>query len=206
MVRLCAARGGVMARREGVNLIVGLGNPGERYRRTRHNAGWMAVDGLAESFLVRKYEVRYHGWFAACDDVWLLKPLTYVNNSGVAVAAAVDAADIALESMLVLVDDIHLPVGAIRMRPGGASGGHNGLQSIVETLGTEDFPRLRIGIGAPSDGQEQVQYVLCRFDEDEETVVNETLERAALAAQCWLDEGIEKAMSRFNTTAAEGGR
>jgi len=186
-----------------VKFVVGLGNPGPKYRNTRHNLGFRVVDALAEQLGVGLDREKHQGLFAQAqlggEPLMLVKPMTYMNRSGDCVAAlarnkAREAADI-----LVIVDDIHLPLGRLRLRPGGSAGGHNGLKSLIERLGSQAFPRLRMGVG--NNGNEGVPlpvHVLGTFHPDEYAAVNEMTERAAKAALRWAEVGIETAMNEFN--------
>lgn len=189
---------------ENVRLIVGLGNPGGEYARTRHNAGFLLVEGLARRWRsewtveaglqVRRAEGVCEGW--RC---WLAQPLTYMNCSGEAVAGLMRYYHLAPQQLLVAVDDADLPLGELRMRARGSSGGHHGLESIEAQLGTSDYARLRLGIGRRAeDGRRITGYVLGRFSPADAEVFREVLERAADAAQCWVSAGIETAMNRFN--------
>lgn len=183
-----------------VRLIVGLGNPGPQYAGTRHNIGFDVVDELASRWGVSLAGERFHGWFglgsARGDRVALLKPTTYMNRSGQAVLAAGRFYKLELSDLLIVVDDLALPVGRIRVRGSGSAGSHNGLQDIIDRLGNDGFARLRVGIGAavgvPSN------YVLGRFDETEKPIVERTARRAADCVECWVKEGMEAAMNRFN--------
>ena len=189
-------------------LVVGLGNPGTRYADTRHNVGFMAVDLLAAQAGGRwRSEPGCHSEAAtvglADRELLLAKPQTFMNRSGVAVLALGQRFDCLPEEMLVVFDDFLLDFGRLRFRRGGSDGGHNGLASIVESLGSQAIPRLRMGIGQPlSDGDialsdgDIVDYVLSRFDDDES--VEELIERSAQAVVCYIEEGVEAAMNRFN--------
>jgi len=183
-------------------LIVGIGNPGPEYARTRHNIGFRVVDLLAKQLGVKREEARFKGVFAAAKldglTVGLLKPLTYVNLSGQSVREAVNRLNLATEQILVVLDDAQLPLGKLRLRAKGSSGGHKGLQSIIEALQTENIPRLRIGIGSPPEGVDMATYVLSPFEPEEEAIIAETVEIAAEAAKVWAKDGIEIAMQRFN--------
>ena len=184
-----------------IRLIVGLGNPGDQYRRTRHNAGWMALDRLAERIGAKRVARRFEGLLAAKGDVWLLKPLTFMNRSGMSVAVAMAEGSVALPNLLVLSDDLALPLGTIRLRSGGSSGGHRGLESVSQALGTEEFARLRMGIGNCPEGVDARGFVLSEFAEAETLTATDMAERSTMAAMSWLEEGIESAMNRFNKRA-----
>jgi PTH1 family peptidyl-tRNA hydrolase len=184
-----------------VKLIVGLGNPGQEYKNTRHNVGFMVVEELARELRVirQKYVhsgvvawTRFHG-----ETLLIAKPLTFMNLSGKAVQQMVKANHITLSELMVVVDDLDLELGVIRLRARGGSGGHKGLQSIIDCLGTQDFPRLRVGIGRPP-GEDVIDWVLTRFSPDEETVVKPAIDQAVKALKLWLVSGIEKAMNRYN--------
>lgn len=187
-----------------MKLIAGLGNPGAQYARTRHNLGFVVADLLASALGVSFTRMQDEALLlrVRCGGVTvlLIKPQTYMNNSGRAVAAVARRNGCAPEDILVLVDDVHLPLGKIRLRAGGSAGGHNGLKSIAACLGNEEFCRLRMGVG--SEALEQMNtlsgYVLSRFRAEENAVVSQMAERAAQAALCWIEEGMEQAMNRFN--------
>jgi len=184
-----------------VKLIIGLGNPGAEYARTRHNIGWLALDRVGSQCGIKPTERRFGGLLGHRGDLWLLKPLTYMNYSGKAVSAALAGLGVALQDCLVLVDDLNLPLGALRMRAGGSSGGHRGLDSIVRVLGTDGFPRLRMGIGPVAEGKEAREFVLSEFEEEELPAVEELVGRAAEAALCWKEDGIDAAMNAYNRAA-----
>ncbi len=184
-------------------LIVGLGNPGNRYRGTRHNVGFEVLDKLAEELRIDlANDSRANalvGWGrGAAGKVGLMKPLTLMNRSGQAVRHIVNYNNIEPADTLVIYDDLNLPVGRIRLRPGGGAGGHNGLQNIINQLQTKDIPRLRIGIGNDYDPGEQSNYVLSRFTPEQREEVDIALQRAVDAVHLFLDEGIEAAMTRYN--------
>lgn len=194
---------------ENVHLIVGLGNPGSEYARTRHNAGFLAVARLAERWKTSwSYEKRFEARLAKAQRaggaglVWLCEPQTYMNSSGDAVRAVVDFYRIALPRLLVIVDDADLPLGEIRLRPGGSSGGHHGLESVEQQLGSREYARLRVGIGRQSGARQITGYVLGRFDSTEAALVDKVLSVACDQAECWLSAGIQKAMSQFNGAVA----
>lgn len=179
--------------------VFGLGNPGRQYVGTRHNAGAMVVDVLARRHRIRLWRRRFQSACgkgrAAGRDVWLVKPRTYMNLSGYAVAEAAEKLNLATDNILVISDDIDLPPGKIRLREKGSAGGHKGLQSIIDELGTQNFARLRVGVGAPA-GDDAATYVLSPLEEAD--AVGAALERAAAAAEAWLAEGAARAMTAFN--------
>jgi PTH1 family peptidyl-tRNA hydrolase len=185
-----------------VECVVGLGNPGRRYRLTRHNTGFLVIEklyGLLECSWRKKarlYEARKCSFEGS--EVLLLKPLTYMNLSGNAVEAVREDFGLSLQELLVICDDASLPLGRIRFRKQGSSGGHKGLQSIVEALATQEFSRLRIGIGAPLPEQPLEDYVLSKPERSERKVLAEAVTLAAEATRFYLGEGLDAAMTRFN--------
>ncbi len=193
-----------------MKLIIGLGNPGKSYERTRHNAGAVAVDRLIDRhargatargrFNSAVVEAPVAG--VAC---LLVKPTTYMNRSGAAVAEAVNfyKADPS-KDLFVIVDDVALPPGALRIRPGGGAGGHNGLSDIERALSTESYARCRIGIGASPEFMDQADYVLAKFNEWDWAVVGPAIEKAADAAEVFVERGIDAAMNRFNVRPQQG--
>jgi len=185
-----------------VPLLVGLGNPGGRYAATRHNVGWRVLDRLAERLKAKPFDSTrtYEVWRAArgAGAIDLMKPLTYMNLSGEAIADWTARHPVEDAELLVISDDVYLPLGAIRLRASGSSGGHRGLESIAATLGHERFARLRIGVGAAESSAELGEHVLDGFTAEEEKDVQEAIATAADAADCWIREGIGPAMNRFN--------
>lgn len=183
-------------------LIVGLGNPGAEYAGTRHNVGFEVIDALAERTGVGLESGRHRalcGWGSHRGYPFgLAKPLTYVNRSGQAVRGLLNEHQLEPNELLVIVDDLHLDLGTIRLRPKGGSGGHNGLEDIAEGLGTTAFPRLRIGIGQDFARGQQVDYVLSPFAPDEREVMDAAVKRASDAALAFVVEGVTTAMNRFN--------
>ncbi len=181
--------------------MAGLGNPGERYRRTRHNAGFMAVDALAARAGARG-RVEGDAWLAdatiAGGPALLVKPLAFMNASGPPVARVIEAAGGSPADLVVVVDDVALDLGTIRVRERGSHGGHNGLRSLVETLGTEEFARVRIGVRRGDLPEDLAAYVLADFPPEEVLVVQEAVGLAADAVACLLEEGAAAAMNRFN--------
>jgi PTH1 family peptidyl-tRNA hydrolase len=183
-------------------LLLGLGNPGGRYAKTRHNVGWRVLDTLAARFAARPFETSrtYEVWRVERDaePIDLMKPLTFMNLSGDAVLAWVGAHEFESGQLLVVADDVYLPLGALRLRARGSSGGHRGLESIEAALGNADFARLRIGVGAAEGSEALREHVLEEFDAEEEKLAQEAIATAADAADCWIREGIGAAMNRFN--------
>ncbi len=183
-------------------LIAGLGNPGKEYEKTRHNAGFGAIDALAEKLGISVEEKKYKGLFGkgriGAEPVILLKPQTYMNLSGESVRAAADFYKIDPEHMIVIYDDIDLEVGRLRLRAKGSAGGHNGIKNIIAHMGTQEFPRVRIGVGAKPDRMDLADYVLGRFSQVEQSQMEDGYKEAAEAAAAIVEEGIEAAMNRFN--------
>jgi PTH1 family peptidyl-tRNA hydrolase len=188
-------------------MIVGLGNPGPDYARTRHNVGFQTVDLLAErhGLSFDRFQRRARLGIGALDlrdgaakRVVLAKPMTYMNASGESVGALAAFYKIVPEDILVVYDDLDLPIGKIRLRPGGGSGGQKGIASIIKALGTEEFPRLRVGIGRPPGQMDPTDYVLKRFSAEQEREMTLARVRAADAIEAWLAQGIEAAMNQYN--------
>jgi peptidyl-tRNA hydrolase, PTH1 family len=188
---------------ENLYLIVGLGNPGSEYAPTRHNAGFMVVEHLAGRWggtwsLERKFDARLARVEHCGKRALLCQPQTFMNASGAAVAAVVCFYRLGLERLLVIVDDADLPLGQLRLRPSGSSGGHHGLESIERCLGTRNYARLRVGIGRREGEREITGHVLGRFQSTETALLDKVLSVAADQATLWLEAGTEKAMSQFN--------
>ena len=180
-------------------LLVGLGNPGREYSGTRHNAGFMVLDRLAALAGARfRVDRKWQAEVAAADGVWLCKPQTYMNLSGESVGAIARFHKIEPPCVLVVLDDMALPLGRLRLRERGSAGGHNGLQSIIEHLGTQEIPRLRVGIGAAAPGA-ATDHVLGRFAMDETPLVDQCLARAVEAVQFSQSQGLAAAMNKFNS-------
>ena len=185
-----------------MRLVVGLGNPGGRYADTRHNVAWRVLDELARRwragevettpvYAVRRAEV-------AGDTLALLQPLTFMNNAGDALEAWQHGPEGPAADLMVVADDVYLPVGTLRVRARGSSGGHRGLESIVRAMGGRDFARLRIGVGAAESSEGLREHVLTGFSAEERTLVDETVLQAADAMECWVAEGVLAVMNRFN--------
>jgi len=181
-----------------IRLIAGLGNPGDEYRGTRHNIGFEVVDSLAAEWgLAWQHEKNWHLLWAKGPNAILAKPTSYMNRSGEPLQAIAHYYKITPAEMLVVLDDMALPLGRLRLRPDGGTAGHNGLESVIVQFGTEEIPRLRVGIGAaPQEGS--VDYVLGRFFEEDRPLVDKTIVRAAEAVKCAVDNGLLSAMNQFN--------
>jgi PTH1 family peptidyl-tRNA hydrolase len=190
-----------------LKLVVGLGNPGTKYEGTRHNLGFDVVDVLAGRHDIAMTSEKFHAWFGrgevAGHKVALLKPTTFMNRCGQAVGAAVRFYKLPAEELMVIADDLALPVGRLRIRGKGSAGSHNGLQNIIDHLGSEAWPRLRIGIGAPVGMPSS--YVLTRFQPQEEEIMQRARRWAADAVECWIQHGADLAMTRFNGDPPESG-
>jgi PTH1 family peptidyl-tRNA hydrolase len=184
-------------------LIVGLGNPEPKYDRTRHNIGFEAVDSLAKSWQMPwQKQPRFNGLVAdgtiGGAKIVLLKPLTYMNNSGQSIRAVVDWYKLSPQSVLVIYDEMDLPLGKLRLRLSGSAGGHNGMKSIIAHLGTQTFPRLRIGIGKSNPSQNTISHVLGRFAPQENIIMADVLQMATEAVECSIKKGVETAMNLYN--------
>lgn len=189
---------------ESLYLIAGLGNPGERYANTRHNAGFILLDALAERFGVAWSEnSSMRSRLAQARDgerkIWLCQPQTFMNDSGVAVQAVQGYYRVPLENVMIVVDDADLPIGEIRLRGSGGTGGHHGLESVEKHLGSRQYARLRVGIGRQRQEVRQITgHVLGQFAANERQLLDKVLKRASDQIDCWLKRGLEVAMSQFN--------
>jgi len=185
-----------------IRLVAGLGNPGPEYAATRHNIGFMVVDQLAAQFgsawEKSVPQTREDALLARCGAVLLVKPLSFMNRSGYPVFAVAQFYKIEPQEILVTLDDFALPLGRLRLRARGGSGGHNGLDSLIAQFGTEEIPRLRIGIGAVVPREASADYVLSRFFDEEKPIVRSTIDRAVEALKCAIDNGLVSAMNTFN--------
>ncbi|MGF7015765.1 aminoacyl-tRNA hydrolase [Ornithinibacillus bavariensis] len=183
--------------------IVGLGNPGVKYESTRHNIGFMVIDELVTRNNSQLNKDKFKGKYAIetinGEKILLLKPQTYMNLSGESLRPLMDYFNIDLEDVLIIYDDLDLPPGKIRLRQKGGHGGHNGIRSIIDHLGTKDFKRIRIGIGRPTNSQPVVDYVLGTFPGDQQSMVQESVEKAADACVRWLETPFEEVMNEFNS-------
>jgi PTH1 family peptidyl-tRNA hydrolase len=184
-----------------MKVVVGLGNPGNRYVGTRHNVGFAVIDSLAASPNCGRFQTRFKAQVAELNEdgnkVLLVRPETFMNLSGQSVRQTVDFYQVPREDLLVVCDDINLPLGKLRVRPRGTHGGHNGLRDIQAHLGTTEYPRLRIGVGAP-EGDDAADYVLDRFRPNERKVIEDAIARAAQAVVIWLHQGIDECMNQYN--------
>lgn len=188
-------------------IIVGLGNPGSSYATTRHNMGFMAIDWLAARWQVEAFRAEQQALVAkyrhAAGPVLLVKPQTFMNRSGVAVAALLSWYKADAAEMIVIYDDVDLPAGHIRLRPRGGNGGHRGMASIMAACGRDDFRRVRIGVGRPPAGRDTADYVLARIASAEWPPLEQALTTAAAAVDCILDEGMASAMNKYNRQPEE---
>ena len=184
-------------------LVAGLGNPGQKYQNTRHNMGFLTVDLLAEQKNIKlnrvKFKSAYNILSFAGYRCLVMKPQTYMNLSGEAVREAAQFYKVPADHVLVIYDDVSLPVGKLRVRPSGSAGGHNGIKNIIAHLGTQDFPRIKIGTGAPAGGgEEMVDWVTGVPSQAEREVLFESFDRAVQAAACVIEHGCQRAMNEFN--------
>lgn len=184
-------------------IIAGLGNPGKQYENTRHNAGFMALDALADqlgtSIEEKKHKALCGKAVIGGEKVILLKPQTFMNLSGESIRAAADFYKVDPEHIMVIYDDISLEPGQLRIRKKGSAGGHNGIKSIIAHLGTQEFPRIKVGVGAKPDRMDLADYVLGHFSQIESRVMDDAAKEAGQAAQAMILDGIESAMNRYNS-------
>jgi len=186
-----------------MKIIVGLGNPGREYDHTPHNAGFEVIDRLAGDAGVNlkkswRFPLASAQMRVDQQEVMLIKPQTFMNRSGDAVAPMMRKKGVSAADVLVLVDDVELPLGVIRLRPRGSAGTHNGLKSLIERIGTQEFPRMRIGIGPVPPDRDRVAYVLGKYPADVHEKVKEMFDRSAAAVQMWIQDGIDRTMNKFN--------
>ncbi len=184
-------------------LLVFLGNPGAKYEATRHNAGFFAADSLSEACEIKITKIKFKALTALCtfagERVFVMKPQTYMNLSGESVKPAADFYRIPAERIIVICDDVALPCGKIRVRRRGSAGGHNGLKSIISSLGTEDFPRVKIGVGSPENPEQDIiSWVIGRVGSEELGIIIESAKKALIAAEEIISNGIESAMNKYN--------
>jgi PTH1 family peptidyl-tRNA hydrolase len=185
-----------------MKLIVGLGNPGKKYDGTRHNVGFAVIDGLAESPSVGSFQERFDAeiaeWREDGEKILLMKPLTFMNLCGQAVRQVIDFYQIDVKDLLVICDDMALPLGKLRFRARGTHGGHNGLRDIQQHLGSTEYSRLRVGVDVPEGQKDAVDHVLGKFKPSEKPVIEDALTLAMQAAATWVTQGIEKCMNQYN--------
>ena len=184
-------------------LLVGLGNPGDQYENTRHNVGFMVIEELADRANVPVQKLKYRALTNTAtvggQKVLIMKPITYMNLSGEAVRQAVDFYKVPADHVLVISDDTALAVGRLRIRKGGSAGGHNGLKNIIQHLGTDQFPRLRLGVGEkPHPDYDLADWVLGKFQGEDKKAIDAAVKKAADAVECILSQGLDKGMNKFN--------
>lgn len=184
-----------------MKMIVGLGNPGPRYQYTRHNVGFMAIDGFARRLGMRVDNLKFKALYEKKGDLLLVKPQTFMNLSGEAVQPLMNYFKVDPKNLLVVYDDMDIPLGDLRIKPRGSAGGHNGMKNIISLLGTQDFPRVRIGIGRPSPSMDVVNYVLQIFATDEMPLITETLKNTVDALESWVNDGLDLTMNKYNQRA-----
>lgn len=184
-------------------ILVGLGNPGKQYESTRHNMGWLALDSLMEMENFKLSKLRFKAWTGILEKngnkILVMKPQTYMNLSGESVGEAARFYKIPADHVLVISDDVSLPAGKLRIRGGGSAGGHNGLKNIIQHLGTDRFPRIKVGVGSPQQADyDMVDWVIGKPMGEDQGALMEALDRAGEAAKVLISDGIDRAMNRFN--------
>lgn len=184
-------------------IIAGLGNPGREYAPTRHNVGFDVIDVLAEKYNIRMNKLKFKGVTGEGTidgkKVLLLKPSTYMNNSGLSIREAVSFYKIEMKDLLIIYDDIDIDFGTIRIRKKGSAGSHNGMKSIIYHLTDDSFPRIKIGIGKKPEGYDLADFVLSKFSQDERKIIDETIRKASDATEAFVKDGIDNCMNNFNT-------
>jgi PTH1 family peptidyl-tRNA hydrolase len=202
-----AGRESVLLRKDIMYIIAGLGNPGREYEGTRHNTGFAVIDCLAEKHGIRVNIGKFSGLLGSgmigAEKAVLVKPLTYMNLSGMCLQQVLHFYKVPADHLIVAVDDINLPVGQIRVRGGGSAGGHNGLKSIIEQCGTQDFPRVRVGVGDKKPGQDLASHVLSRFPADQAEEMKNAEKSAAEAIEMLISDGLDLTMNRYNRKVRE---
>jgi len=185
-----------------MKIVIGLGNPGRKYERTRHNAGFLAVDEIARDLRFSLSQEKYHAVIGKCrigeEDALLVKPQTFMNESGRSVGAVLRYTYGSPADLIVVHDELDLPLGTVRVKTGGGHGGHNGLRSIIEHIGTPDFIRIRVGVGRPAPGRDAADYVLSPFTAEERQAADEAVVKAADAVKAVIRDGLTKAMNDCN--------
>ena len=184
-----------------MKIVVGLGNPGQEYSATRHNVGFMTVDTLAARWGITAWRNKFDALVAEHrgeEPILLIKPQTYMNLSGYSVSAAVNWYKVASEDIIVIYDDLDLPTGKLRLRARGGPGGHRGMESLLVHLGTDEFPRVRVGIGRPPAYMETANYVTGRFSPEEQPLISEAIKQAADAVEAVIKDGVVKAANKYS--------
>lgn len=185
-----------------MKLIIGLGNPGKQYEHTRHNIGFECIDALAEKWDSPLNQLKFNGMYAIVHrpegKVILLKPLTYMNLSGECVRPLMDYFDIDIEDIIVIYDDLDLETGKLRLRQKGSAGGHNGIKSLIQHLGSQEFNRIRVGINRPSAGMKVTDYVLAKFSKEEDPIIDEAVNKTVAAVESALSKKFLDVMTEFN--------
>ena len=185
-----------------MKIVVGLGNPGQKYKLTRHNVGFDVLTDIAQRYQVGAPKTKFNAEVCEAliknEKTILVSPLTFMNLSGQSVQAAVDFFKVPLEDVLIICDDINLDVGRLRLKPGGSAGGQNGLKDIIQRVGTDKFPRLRLGVGKVPARWDTADYVLGKFDSDDRLLVDVGIKLASDAIEVWIESGMQAAMNRFN--------
>ncbi|WP_273125236.1 aminoacyl-tRNA hydrolase [Metabacillus sp. HB246100] len=185
-----------------MKLMVGLGNPGRQYEKTRHNVGFMVIDKLSDELSIPLDRQKFNGIYGighvSGEKVILLKPLTYMNLSGECIRPLMDFYEINEEDLVVVYDDLDLPVGKIRLRTKGSAGGHNGIKSMIHHLGTQEFNRIKVGIDRPNNGMKITDYVLGQFTEEDQKGMTEAIDRSSQACQKWIAQSFLQVMNEFN--------
>ena len=190
-----------------MKIIVGLGNPGNEYAKTRHNVGFMLVDALAEHLNINLWKDKFNAQIAegriGTEKILLVKPQTYMNNSGEAVGPLMRWYKVTPEDIIVAHDDMDIPAGTIRIRKKGSSGGHNGIKSLIAHLGSENFPRVSLGVGRPLPGWRVVNHVLAPFPQEDKTAVDEAIKYLIPAVECIVNDSVDMAMNKYNPKKAK---
>lgn len=186
-----------------MKLIIGLGNPGKQYENTRHNIGFACIDALAEKWDAPLNQTKFNGMYASIHrpegKIILLKPLTYMNLSGECVRPLMDYFDIDVEDIIVIYDDLDLETGKLRLRQKGSAGGHNGIKSLIQHIGTQEFNRIRVGINRPPSGVKVADYVLSKFSKDENPIIQDAIKQTVEAVEASLSKKFLDVMSQFNS-------
>lgn len=185
-----------------MKLIVGLGNPGKQYEKTRHNVGFEVIDELSNRLNISLSQAKFKGMYGAGvvngEKIILLKPLTYMNLSGESIGAVMNYYDIDVDDLLVIYDDLDLPTGKIRLRQKGSAGGHNGIRSTIAHTGTQEFKRIRVGISRPQNRMPITDYVLGKFSKEEQAEIDQAVDKACKACEAWMDLPFLQVMNQYN--------